>query len=165
MLELQLLRHAKSSWDDEQVRDHDRELNARGLRSAPAVGRYLRDHDVCPDLVLSSTAKRAAQTAELCVQAAGCEAAILRLEDLYLAAPAELLANVRKHGGEAKTVLLVAHNPGLEQLATSFAKALTPFPTAALARVSIDLEDWASLDGTAAGELRELVRADKLEED
>src|SRR5690606_33777596 len=146
MRQLLLLRHAKSSWDDAGVRDHDRVLNERGEATAPRMGRLLAELGLVPDRVLSSTAARARRTAELVAAAAGLGAdAITVSEDLYLAPPATIVDVIRRKGGDAARVLVVAHNPGLEELVASLAGRPEAFPTAALAALSIDIEDWKDL--------------------
>lgn len=145
MRELLLLRHAKSDWEHEGIRDHDRDLNDRGRRSAPRVGHFLRDQGLAPDAVLCSTALRAVRTAELLLESAEYDVPLTRIEELYLAAPQVLVDTIAHRGGDAQRVLLVAHNPGLEELVTSWRRALTPFPTAALARVQLQIDDWSEL--------------------
>ena len=70
MKTLLLLRHAKSSWDNSELADHDRPLNGRGRRDAPRMGQLLAQHDLTPDLIVTSAARRAATTAELVALAA-----------------------------------------------------------------------------------------------
>ncbi|MEM9057810.1 MAG: histidine phosphatase family protein, partial [Pseudomonadota bacterium] len=86
MKTLCILRHAKSSWSDPDVSDHDRELNRRGLRDAPRIGRELAAHGIAPDAVFSSTATRARHTAGLVLDALALDPGLCTLhEDLYLA--------------------------------------------------------------------------------
>lgn len=142
--ELLLLRHAKSSWDDAGVRDHDRTLNARGERDAPRMGRLLVERDLVPDLIVASTAVRARRTAELVAAASGVDGFSV-CEDLYLAPPGTLVAVARRRGGEAQRLLLVAHNPGLEDLVAQFTGVHDAFPTAALAALQFDIDAWDDL--------------------
>jgi phosphohistidine phosphatase len=137
-----LLRHAKSDWRAGTAGDHERPLNARGERAAAVIGVYLKEEGLAPDLVLTSTAVRARSTAEL-VMYHGRFAVPLRAEHaLYLADPQQILAVVRTSGGAHRRVLLVAHNPGLEELVQQLARHSPPgvgaaaddgFPTAGLA--------------------------------
>ena len=87
MKTLLILRHAKSDWETPDVADHDRPLNGRGKRDAPRMGRLLRDENLVPDLIISSTAKRARKTAKLVAEASGYEGEIRLAETLYLAGP------------------------------------------------------------------------------
>ena len=146
MRQLLLLRHAKSSWDDAGVRDHDRVLNERGELTAPRMGRLLVELDLVPDRLLTSSALRARRTADLVAIAAGLDpASIICVEDLYLAPPAMIVDLIRRKGGDAARLLVVAHNPGLEELVASLAGQSEAFPTAALAALSIDIDDWNEL--------------------
>ena len=147
MLQLLLLRHAKSSWDDAGVRDHDRPLNARGRRAAPRMAEVLEQDTLRPGRVLSSTAHRARETAELLMEAWGRGTEEITLvEELYLAPPATLVETVRRLGKAEERILVVAHNPGLEELVSRWTGAVVPFPTAALAGFAFDLDDWADLE-------------------
>ncbi|MGA0060362.1 MAG: SixA phosphatase family protein [Planctomycetota bacterium] len=144
MRELLLLRHAKSSWDAAGVRDHDRVLNARGERAAPRMGRRLVEQDLIPERSVAATAARARRTAELVAEACGIDD-IAVCEDLYLAPPGTLVDVARRRGGDARRLLIVAHNPGLEDLVAQFTGEHEPFPTAALAALRFDIESWDDL--------------------
>jgi phosphohistidine phosphatase len=167
MKTLLLLRHAKSSWEDRSLSDHDRPLNERGERDAPRMGRRLRDQGVWPDLIFSSTARRARRTAELLLASPdentpdedtpGGDTEIRYLSELYLAEPEEYLAAVRRAGGEAESVLVVGHNPGLEMLLQSLTGEWHRLPTAALARIDLPIEAWTDLE-PGGGELAGLWR-------
>ena len=142
--ELLLLRHAKSSWDDAGVRDHDRTLNARGERDAPRMGRLLVERELVPDRIVASTAVRARRTSDLVAEAAGV-ADVAVCEDLYLAPPGTLVDVARRRGGSAQRLMLVAHNPGLEDLVAQFTGSQDAFPTAALAALRFDIDYWEDL--------------------
>ena len=125
MSRLYLLRHAKSSWKDASLDDHDRPLAPRGKRASKAIGRYLRDRDVTPELVLCSSAKRARQTLER-LGPAGLDA---RIEpELYGAGANTLLARLREVPDEVASVMLIGHNPGMQQLALTPRRARRQVP-------------------------------------
>jgi len=164
MKNLLLLRHAKSSWEDRSLSDHDRPLNERGERDAPRMGRLLRDEGLWPDLILSSTARRARRTAELLLASPdentldegtpGDDTEIRYLSELYLADPEDYLGAVRRMGGQAESVLVVGHNPGLEMLLQSMTDEWHRLPTAALARIDLPIDAWTDLapgEGLLAG--------------
>ena len=88
MKTLLLLRHAKSSWDQPEMKDHDRPLNKRGKKEAPKVGKYLKDNNLVPDLILSSTARRAHDTAQAVAEESGFDKPIELNQDLYMSDPA-----------------------------------------------------------------------------
>ena len=113
---LGLFRHAKSDWQDPRARDFDRQLNARGREGAAVMGRHIRDHGPRWDRIISSPAIRCAETIEIACQAAGRPVAVQWDRRIYLASSATLLDLLRTQDDSAKAVLMVGHNPGLEDL-------------------------------------------------
>jgi phosphohistidine phosphatase len=157
MKTLLLLRHAKSSWDDPALRDFDRPLNKRGIEAAPLVGKFMRKRKVRPDLVLSSPAKRATQTVRLVMESGRLECQTRYDQRLYAASASTLRDVVSETEESADEVLLVGHNPGLEGLLQDLTGELKQLPTAALARIVLDVKKWSKLSDRS-GELRWLVR-------
>jgi phosphohistidine phosphatase len=153
MKTLLILRHAKSSWKDEALPDHDRPLNKRGKADAPRMGKLLRDEDLIPDLILSSDAQRARATTELAAEECHYEGEITYLRDLYAAEPEAYLEALAQLGGESQCVMIVGHNPGLEELLQGLTGEYQPLPTAALAQVALPLEHWSELNPNAQGEI------------
>ena len=162
MKRLLLLRHAKSSWDDPRLADFDRPLNERGRRAAPLMGRYLREQEIRPDLILCSPAARARQTAELVAGAAGLAAPLRFDERIYEATAARLLEVVSQAGEGAGEILLVGHNPGMEELLELLTSESRRMPTAALARIRLDTDEWAGL-APRAGRLERHIKPKELE--
>lgn len=119
---LVLLRHAKSAWPD--LPDHERPLARRGLRDAPAAGRWLRQAACVPDQVLCSTARRARQTWQLAEAALGGNPPVAFEHGIYDASAAGLLDVIRHAPSVARTVLVVGHEPALQQLALALAGAV-----------------------------------------
>jgi phosphohistidine phosphatase len=154
MKTLLLLRHAKSSWSNDSLADFDRPLNDRGQRDAPRMGRLLAQLDVIPDLIISSAANRAAATAERVAQAAGYEGEIRRTEELYLADPDDYLAVAQSVEDKITSLMLVGHNPGLEELVGLLSGHDEHLPTAALAAFRVDVNRWRDL---AAGSNCQLI--------
>lgn len=161
MKTLLLLRHAKSSWDDPALRDFERPLNERGLRVAPLMGRFLARRGLRPDLVVSSPAERARQTAALVAEAARLEAPLRFDERIYEATAARLAEVVSQTGEQVGTLLLVGHNPGMEELIELLTGETRRMPTAALARIALDTDRWGKLRDAAA-RLEELVKPKEL---
>lgn len=129
--ELMLVRHAKSDWGDPSLRDHDRPLNARGTRDAPMMAARFAGSGHPVDVILSSTATRAQRTAEAFAAALGLEVTLD--PELYLAPAETLLAKAQASG--ARAVLLVAHNPGITDLAHRLSDGgIAHMPTCAVAR-------------------------------
>jgi phosphohistidine phosphatase len=145
MKRLLLLRHAKSSWSDPRLEDFERPLNERGLRAAPLMGRYLRDQQIRPDLILCSPAERARQTAALVTEAAGLSAPLRYDERIYEATAGRLAEVVSQAEEGAGELLLVGHNPGLEELLELLTGETRRMPTAALACVQLDTDKWSKI--------------------
>ncbi|MFE7174715.1 SixA phosphatase family protein [Streptomyces sp. NPDC057616] len=150
---LVVLRHAKSAWP-EGVADHERPLAARGLRDAPAAGRALAEADCLPDLALCSTAVRARQTWELASDQWGTPPPVRHDPRLYGADAAELLSVVHEASAEVETLLLVGHNPGIEELVLDLAgddlddaleDVRAKFPTSAIAVLAWHGAAWDAL--------------------
>jgi phosphohistidine phosphatase len=150
MQTLYLLRHAKSSWDDPTLPDHERPLAPRGRRDAKRIAKHLRRLGLEPELILCSSAARTRETLELLRPALGASEVIVE-EDLYGASSDELLARIHLVPDSVASVMLIGHNPGLEQLALALASAgddlerlAAKFPTAALATLAI-ANSWSRL--------------------
>jgi phosphohistidine phosphatase len=144
---LLLLRHAKSSWDQPDLADHDRPLAPRGRRAAAALAEHLRGLTAPPQVVICSSAVRTVETLRHIRPALGPDASVTIEDDLYAADADELLACVRGLPPTAMGGLLIGHNPGVGELAVMLAgrgdrdartAMASKFPTAALARLTID---------------------------
>ena len=148
-----LLRHAKSDWPD--VPDRERPLAKRGRRDAPVVGRWLHDHGYLPDTVVCSVARRTRQTWELVAQELGGSPSVTFEPRAYAANALTLLYLVRELPAACRAALLIGHNPGIEELASSLAGngEHLRFPTAAVAVLEFP-GDWADL---ASGQARLLA--------
>lgn len=154
MLELLLLRHAKSRWDMAGAADHDRDLAPRGEEAAPRMGRLIAEHGPLPDRVLCSTATRARRTWELASAELPSRPELLHRRDLYLAPSGRLLDIVRASGGDARRLMLVGHNPGLHDLAQRLVgdgdvtlrhKLAEKLPTGALVHLAFEASGWPKL--------------------
>lgn len=155
-LSLYVLRHAKAEESSRSGQDHDRELKGRGVRAAREAGRFLARLDEAPGLVLSSSAARARETAELAAEAAGWEAPLELRDALYEATADELLEELRTAPPDVQRLLLVGHQPSLSLLIAELTGSEPEFPTAALARVGLEPERWSEL-GPRCGRLVWLV--------
>ena len=127
-----LLRHAKSSWDQPRLSDFDRPLNSRGERDAPAMGNLLHERNYCPQVIISSDAARAKTTAQIVATKIDYPAEQIRFRNsLYLASPQALLQTFMDEAENYADVMLVAHNPGLTELANQLGnQRLDNLPTA-----------------------------------
>ena len=145
MKTLLIFRHAKAA-SGLPVPDHDRPLSARGERQAPQVGQRLKAENLVPQWILSSTAERARTTAELCAEACGYREQIELVSGLYMADVDQLIRIIRQLPDEHDTVMLVGHNPGLEQLVGALAQVQSHMSTASLAEVQAPTDRWAGLN-------------------
>ncbi|HEV8140154.1 MAG TPA: histidine phosphatase family protein [Pyrinomonadaceae bacterium] len=147
MKTLLLLRHGKSSWDDPNLEDFDRPLNDRGVDDSEIMGKYAKKKKVKADLVLSSPATRAKHTTELFVAAAHLKNPPVYDERLYEASARRLLSIISAVDDENDTVLLVGHNPGLEDLCERLSGDTRKVPTAALIRIDLKIDKWSAPKG------------------
>lgn len=155
MKSLTLLRHAKSGWDDPVARDFDRTLNGRGQRAAMRIGRYLRDESLAFDHVIASPAVRVMETIEHLAAGYGQPIDPIWERRIYLASSATLLELVTMLPASATHVLMVGHNPGLEDLVLELVpedadpglreEVEIKFPTASLAELRFDTDDWGAV--------------------
>ncbi|MEE4537302.1 MAG: histidine phosphatase family protein [Erythrobacter sp.] len=153
---LGLLRHAKSEWDDTAQRDFDRGLNDRGRRGAALIGEHIRSRGIRWEQLLASPAARVVQTLEHALP----EMEPVFDERLYLASPETLVDVITGHAGESGAVLLVGHNPGLQELLLDlvaparenahFREASVKFPTASFAVLECRIDDWSALKNYCA---------------
>jgi len=153
MKTLLILRHAKSSWKNNELSDHDRPLNPRGQRDAPNVGKRLRNEDLIPDVILSSTAKRACQTAEAVAEESGCVGELQLSGELYGGGPEAYLEAIRNLPSAVDCALVVGHNPDLEELVEILSGESVRLPTAALAHLQLDIQGWQDLNEAEQGKL------------
>src|SRR5678815_781839 len=145
MKALLVLKHAKSSWSDPALDDHERPLNKRGRRDAPRMGELVREYGLIPDVVISSDAVRARLTAEAVAEAARYAGEVLLDPRLYLAWPDDILSLLQRVRERAETVMIVGHNPGLEKLVEQLTGEWQDLPTAALAQIGLPIDEWRDL--------------------
>lgn len=172
MKRLCLLRHAKSDWSDTALDDAARPLNKRGKKAADFMADFIVKRGFKPDQVMCSTAKRAKATcAPIAAKLGPC---VSYHDDLYMAMPEELIGAIQHAGDETDTLLLIAHNPGLELLAALLAghpddaSQFEHFPTGAFVVFDFDIDSWRAITpGTGElvfyGKPRELM-ADETED-
>ncbi|MCZ7668319.1 MAG: histidine phosphatase family protein [Chloroflexi bacterium] len=162
MKTLLILRHAKSSWENTKLGDHERPLNKRGKQDAPRMGKLLAELDLTPDLIITSSAERALTTAEFVALHSGYEGEILVTRRLYHAGPEDYLAVLRQKGEPHTCVMVVGHNPGLEMLVEDLTGCSERMPTAALAQVSLPLDSWLDFTEDVEGKLIGIWRSKEL---
>jgi phosphohistidine phosphatase len=155
MKSLTLFRHAKTERESETGRDFDRRLNERGRTDAPRIGQAIRELGIEYDLILSSPAARAAETAELAGLAP-------RYDDrIYDASAGELLAIAQDADESASSLLMVGHNPGFERLASRLIGQNIEMPTGSLAEIELPVDQWRDV-GNGRGRLARFLKPKEL---
>lgn len=157
MKTLFVLRHAKSSWDNPDWSDFERPLNSRGLDAARFIGELIYERNLQPQIIVSSPAKRAKQTAVLVKEIAEVSKPVKFDERIYEASPLTLFNLIREFDEKWESVLIVGHNPGFENLVRMLTGEAVSMPTAALAKINLVIEKWSELE-TDANELEFLIR-------
>jgi phosphohistidine phosphatase len=143
MKKLLLIRHAKSSWDNPLLPDHQRPLSKRGLRDAPEMGKRLVNKKVTPDLILSSDAVRAMHTALLIAkELVYPKSKVDSTREMYHASAKGILSVIRGTSPTIETLFLVGHNPGINDLISLFGEEIENLPTSGQFGFLFDVEDW-----------------------
>ncbi len=144
MKTLYMVRHAKSSWDNLSLTDHDRPLNNRGKRNAPEMGQRLKSKGILPDLLISSTAKRAKSTAKQISKKIGySENDIEWTSDLYHANENSIVDLVRNQDDNHDTIMIFGHNPGFTDCLNLLSGAgIYNIPTCGVAVIDLDVKSW-----------------------
>lgn len=149
-----ILRHAKSDWNNTQLSDMDRPLSPRGLKSAPKMGKVLADPKLQPDIILTSPAKRALQTAELVIQASGYDGRTQPQESFYYGGSSDMLAALRNLPDTINRPLIIGHNPTLAEVVGIICHNQSPvdftakirLPTTGLVCVDVHISEWSRLN-------------------
>ena len=162
MKNLLLMRHAKSSWKDTSLLDHQRPLNKRGKRDAPRMGEHLREQGVLLDAILCSTATRARETVAGLLDEYTFEEEVLYFDDLYQADPETIIALLKQLPDEVETAMVVAHNPGLDYFLETVCDENEHMPTACVAYIQLPLERWSDFHEATEGELLHLWKSREI---
>ena len=157
MKRLTLMRHADARWNDPAMPDLDRPLNRRGTAAAEAMARRLLDLELIPDLLLASPARRTQQTADIVARKLSLPARrVLREEALYLASAPDMLKLVQGTGPRVAHLLVVAHNPGVSELAELLSpqRSSAGLATAAVCSIAFDAAHWNAIGPAAVTDVR-----------
>jgi len=157
-----LMRHAKSSWKDANVPDHDRPVKKKGEKDVKAMAKMLKHKKHLPDLILCSSAERAKQTAVLFKKASSYEGKIEYNDKLYMAEVPDLIAALKESPRKAKSVMVIGHNPGLEALLQTLTGKVETLPTSSIAYISLPIEEWSEINSEVEGKLKKLWRPKDL---
>ena len=158
MKKILLMRHAKSSWKNTDLSDHERPLKKRGVKEAEKMGKYLKNKKLIPEIIYTSSAKRARQTAEVIAKACKCKAKVVPLDELYMAEPSKILDVIEKADSEFKTILVVGHNPGMEAFLQILDGKVESLPTGSVGYLTAKVKNWKDLAEDDGVKLKKLWR-------
>ena len=156
MKTLLILRHGKSSWKYNDLADHDRPLKRRGKEDAEKMGKHILKNDLVPQLIISSSATRARRTARLVAYASGYGSEIVKDHSIYMAGPGDIIRTLQKVNDDTKRVMIVGHNPGLEDLLANLTENYYALPTCALAHIDLPITSWSEINKEVKGNLVKL---------
>ncbi len=142
------VRHAKSSWSNISLADHDRPLNGRGKRNAPEMGKRLHDHNILPDKMISSSAKRARGTAKRIAREIGYPTnEIVKTERLFHSNTSDIIEVIKGINNTFNTVMIFGHNPGFTACVNALSNSgISNIPTCGIASIQLRIEDWSQTE-------------------
>ena len=140
-----IMRHAKSDWDSNARTDHERPLNERGQEDAPLMGAWLKEQELVPEWIISSTAVRARETAQGVIAGSGYENEWTQTRDFYHADPEAYLEKLAELPDSLERVMVVGHNPGIEELVEWLTGQPVMVTTGNVAQVALPLNRWADI--------------------
>ena len=161
------MRHAKSSWKDENLADHERPLKKRGQKDTKRIAKEIIKHELTPELILSSSAVRARETVEILTDKLEYENRIIYSDELYMGEPQDFIEALKEQTGDENIVMIVAHNPGLEAYLQIVDGEIESLPTGSLGYLLLAIDDWKEISLETMGDLigfwkpKELRKKDK----
>lgn len=156
MKTLLLMRHAKSSWKDPDLKDFDRPLTKKGKKSVPLMGQMIADEELIPDRIFSSPAVRASQTVEAFVESSGYRGEVEYFDGYYMGEPTAYAEPLYNLPDEVERVLIIGHNPGLEAFLQMLTARVESLSTGAIAYIVLPVKHWREINGETEGELIQL---------
>lgn len=150
---LLIMRHGKSSWKDKSLPDIKRPLKKRGEEDSEVIGKILKHKKLLPNVILTSPAKRARQTAEIVAKEAGIPKRVKLVDTLYMAEVQDIFNVLRDLEGNPNRVMIVGHNPGLEAVLQMLNGCAESLPTGAMAHLRLAVDDWKTLSIDTTGEM------------
>ena len=158
MKKLLIMRHAKSSWKNSDLADHERPLKKRGKNDAKKMGKLLKSKKNIPDLIICSTALRAQETADHLVESMNYKNEVVFTDALYMAEPKNILSVINDHASDQKSVLIIGHNPGSEAFLQILTGKVESLPTASIAYITAKIDKWKDLIKNEDVKLKKLWR-------
>lgn len=162
MKTLLLMRHAKSSWDNPKLADHERPLNNRGKNDAPKMGEHLNQEDLIPDVILCSSAKRARQTVEGVLETLSFDGEVKIIDDLYHSGPRTYLELLSGLSEDIERAMLVGHNPEMDYFLEYVCDVYEHMTTANIAVIEFTVDGWRELVDGIEGKLVDLWRPKEI---
>jgi phosphohistidine phosphatase len=153
MKTLLIMRHAKSSWKEQELPDHDRPLKKRGRKDITNMAKILKKKALIPELILSSSAVRAKDTATLMAEKLNYKGEVELVDDLYMAEPETYIQKIATVPDKVEKLLVVGHNPGLEGLVMTLGDKITSLPTGSIAKLYLFVDKWSDLTPESDGEI------------
>ena len=162
MKKLLLLRHGKSSWDNPDLADQERPLTNRGKEGASIIGKFLKKENLIPDIIISSTAKRANKTADIIAKKSGYDKKIVKSEALYSGSLEDYTNIVHEIADKNKTILLVGHNPSIEEVIERITAERQIMKTCSLAHIDLSIDSWKNFHYGVKCKLIDLINVREL---
>ncbi len=156
MKTLLLMRHAKSSWKNTEVADHERPLKKKGRKDTVLMAKQLKKKDLIPDLIYSSSAIRATETLEILLDSLKFDGKAKVKDVLYMAEPETIIDKINSVDDDVDKLLIIGHNPGLESLTQVLGDKIDALPTGAIAVIILPINKWSELSTETEGELANL---------
>jgi len=156
MKTLLIMRHAKSSWKEQELPDHDRPLKKRGRKDIANMAKILKKKALVPDLILSSTAIRAKDTATLMAEKLNFKGPLELVENFYMAEPETYIQKIATVPDKVENLLIIGHNPGLEGLVMTLGDKIVSLPTGSIAKIYLFIDKWSELTAETDGEINHL---------
>lgn len=153
------MRHAKSSWKDAEIPDHERPLKKRGLKDAAHIGKLLKKEDLVPDKIISSNAIRAADTAAIVADKCGYKKEIEYTDKLYMAEGGAIISLIQSQPDSINKLLVIGHNPGMEALVQELSSKVDSLSTASAVYFRADINTWKDLKQDAKIKLKKILEA------
>ncbi len=148
-----LMRHAKSSWNNPHLTDHDRPLNKRGEHDALRMGEWLNQNNIVPDMLLCSTATRAKMTAEGFLETCAFDGKVQYLQSLYHGGPEDYFDALIALPEDIEYPMIIGHNPGMEYFLDLLCNVQEHMPTAAIAVIQLSIHNWSEINDDVEGQL------------
>ena len=153
MKTLLVMRHANSSWKNQELPDHDRPLKKKGRKDISNMAKILKKKSLIPDLILSSTAVRSKETANLMAEKLNYKKKLVFLEEFYMAEPETYIKHISEVPDEVEVLMIIGHNPGLEGLVITLGDKITSLPTGSIAKIYLFIDKWSELTPESDGEV------------